>query len=216
MLIRLIHKCLDLVFPNSCFECGAEGGYLCPKCAIKISGEQNFSKNGSLIIYSAADYKNPAVKKLIWRFKYRRCREAGNVLASLITNNISVLKSLSKEKSVFLPIPISKNKLRERGYNQSALIASALSTRIGVASAENILYKKFSTLSQVETKTKKQRMENLKNSFAICETAENYDKNNLIILIDDIITTGATLNEAAKTLRKAGFKKIIAVTAARG
>ena len=139
------------------------------------------------------------------------------MLAEIIFQNINFHKlAENPAKTILIPIPLSKKRLRRRGYNQAALIANELSSKTGIPCREDILYKKLHTLSQVETKTKKERMLNLKDSFGVRLPEKILRPEPTILLIDDIITTGATLNEAAKTLKSAGFKKVIGIVVAKG
>jgi ComF family protein len=113
------------------------------------------------------------------------------------------------------PIPISKTRLKERGYNQTLLLAKALvhlDNNQNFKLEENILLKIKETLHQARLKNKKARLENLLGTFEVINIEKIQNRN--IILIDDVVTTGATLTEAKKVLRKAGAKKIIAFSIA--
>lgn len=108
---------------------------------------------------------------------------------------------------ILVPIPISKSRLRERGYNQSELIAKNLS---GFVVETKILIKIKDTPRQARIENRQTRMQNVLGSFAV-QNAELIQNRN-IILIDDVATTGATLKEARKVLKNAGARKIIAFT----
>jgi ComF family protein len=115
---------------------------------------------------------------------------------------------------LLIPIPISKKRYRERGYNQSLLVCKEL-IRIDKENFDlesSVLIKNKETEHQARIKNRNERLKNIIGSF---ETKnENKIKNRNIILIDDITTTGATLNEAKKILKESGAKKIIAFTVA--
>ena len=113
---------------------------------------------------------------------------------------------------VIIPIPLSPKRLRQRGYNQSELIGHFLSDRLSVRMKADILIKIKDTPSQVEIKDRKERLKNLQGAFAVKNPEEIKDK--IVILVDDIITTGATLNEAKKVLKQAGAGKVFGVAAA--
>lgn len=230
MITKLIHKwtnkLLDIIFPITCFGCGRKSGYLCENCIRKISpspcgiyGLPETKIDGCAQIFAACSYENPAVKKLLWHLKYRGKYKLAEILAEIIFQNIKLFAvpqlGNGVSKYILIPIPLSKKRQKQRDYNQAELIAKALSLKTGVPVRNDILYKKYDTLSQVETKTKKERMENLKNSFGANLGDLVAVSHFTIILIDDIITTGATLNEAAKTLKSAGFEKIIGIAAAK-
>lgn len=217
MITKLIHKCLSILFPVFCFNCGKENYYLCDSCKEKIlTSREELKIKYCFQILIASNYENPVVKKIIWHFKYRGAYMLASTLADILLANITHLNSFNKTNCLIIPVPISKKKLRQRGYNQSELLAKSLSLKTEIPCAAGILYKKFHTRSQVEIKAKEIRKLNLKNSFACLSETEAKNKEKTIILLDDIITTGATMEEAAKTLKKAGFKKIIAVAAAHG
>jgi len=217
MITKLIHKCFSILFPVFCFGCGKENYYLCGPCKEKIfTGRKELKIKYCFQVLIASNYENPIIKKMIWHFKYRGAYGLSDTLADILLINTPLLNSLVKTNCLIIPVPISKKKLRQRGYNQSKLLAESLSLKTGIPCAARILYKKFHTRSQVEMKTKETRKLNLKNSFACSDETETKNKEKTIILLDDIITTGATMEEAAKTLKKAGFKKIISVAAAHG
>jgi ComF family protein len=222
-MLKLIHTVLNLIFPQKCVGCGNNDEKLiCEKCErsiLKISITDKIKENlcchlDNLIV--AADYKNPAIKKAIWLLKYRGIKSIAEVLANFLHKQLDE-KNIKVEgfetTKIIIPIPISQKKLKERGYNQSELIASALSRKLNFKIYSAILYKKRHTLSQVETKNRKERLKNLKNSFAVQNAGEL--KNASVLLIDDIVTTGATLNEAAKTLKQNGAKRITGIVVAK-
>jgi ComF family protein len=124
--------------------------------------------------------------------------------------------------AILIPIPLSPERYRERGFNQAELICRELikinHLRHGVDMQlqKNILIKPKETEHQARIKDRQERLKNISGSFAIKSNPQNLalTKNGNIILIDDITTTGATLNEARKTLKQAGARKIIAFTIA--
>lgn len=216
MITRFIHSFLDLFFPVFCFGCGKEKHYICENCRRKIIPQEKFLKTKYCSeIYSASRYNNPVIKNVVRNFKYKGVKGASRDLALIIFQNINYFSIKNKKSHILIPVPISRKKLNQRGYNQSLILAKEISKIAEIPLVENILIKKFHTLSQVEAKTKKERRLNLKGSFAVVNAAPGL-KNNTIILVDDIITTGETMNEAAKTLKKAGFTDIIGITIARG
>jgi ComF family protein len=123
---------------------------------------------------------------------------------------------------VLIPIPLSPKRLHERGFNQSQLICEEiikLNTRqqnLKIKLEKDILIKPKDTEHQAQIKDRRARLKNISGSFAIRNTKENLEKlkGKNIILIDDILTTGATLTEARKILKQAGTRKIIAFTVA--
>ena len=159
-------------------------------------------------------HKNKLSRKAIWSIKYGKNKKIiekfSNLLYEFIIENISDDISLSSfDNPLLMPIPMHKNNLKERGYNQSELIVEKI-FEIDRGKNFNIsldtLVKIRQTPHQSELKNKADRLKNLKNCFHI-ENQKARDRN--IVLIDDVITTGTTMDEAVKTLKNAGAKKVI-------
>ena len=205
---------LNIIFPQKCFVCGAKNKILCEKCLMKIDYPSLPESNK---IFAATDYNDEFAKKAIWLLKYRGVKLLAEPLAELICRRLppSVKYSISDALNwVIIPIPLSKKRLKQRGYNQTELIARYLSNKMSVKTKTGVLYKLKDTPSQVSIKDREKRMNNLKDSFGI-KNAEAINGKN-IILIDDVSTTGATIRETRKILRRAGAKKVIAMVVARG
>ncbi|OHA12904.1 MAG: hypothetical protein A2909_02180 [Candidatus Tagabacteria bacterium RIFCSPLOWO2_01_FULL_39_11] len=215
---RLIHTALDLIFPQKCAGCGLNRQLICEKCEQIILSEPpprdyRWNKNNFNNLLIAANYKNSAIKKAIWMLKYRGVKKFAVPLADLIFKRHSKTIQNIQPTILIVPIPLSKKRLRERGYNQAELIAAELARKLCFPVYADILYKGYHTPSQVEIKNRKERLKNLESSFA-CRNAEEL-KNATVLLIDDIVTTGATLNEASKILKQNGAKKVIAMVVAK-
>lgn len=228
---------LDLLFPRFCFGCQREGTYLCQDCKATLEIlEYSYclcSKNPCLLswpgkcqrcshkkisgLYSALSYQeNPLVKVLIHNFKYPPyIKELSKTLTSLIINHLVLLEKNCpgiSEESVLIPIPLDKRRLKERGFNQSEEIAKNLSETLKIPLISNNLTKIKKTLPQVEL-SKKEREKNIKNAFALKNPAEI--KRKKILLVDDVYTTGSTMEEASQLLRKAGAKEVWGIVIAR-
>ncbi len=108
------------------------------------------------------------------------------------------------------PVPLTKKGLRERGFNQSLLLARVISKEIKVPLLMDILYKKKDTPPQIGLSSK-ERLSNLKNAFEVKENIEGHR----LLLVDDVITTGATVTECSRELLKAGAKEVIVIALAR-
>ena len=196
---------LNFLFPQKCLGCGKENVVFCPDCLARIDYPTLLNKNN---ILAATDYNDILAQKAIWLLKYRGLKQIAEPLAELIRQR--TLEKIKIKNPVFIPIPLSSKRLKERGFNQSELIAKYLSDTV----ITNVLYKKIHTESQVLVKDREKRLNNIKNSFEIKNPELIKDKN--IILIDDVSTTGATITEAKKVLREAGAKNIVALVVARG
>lgn len=216
-LIHIFKEFLGLIFPSKCLGCGIKNKILCGDCLAKFPDIFTSTRPW---IFSATSYQDEIVKKAIWLFKYKRLKILAEPLAELIYQRfketrfpLASLVAGSKPNCVIIPIPLSKKRFRQRGYNQSELIAQFLSDKMSIRMTGNVLYKTKETISQVEIKDREKRLKNLEGAFEIKNSETIKDKN--IILVDDIVTTGATLSEAKKVLLQAGAKKIIGITLAQ-
>ncbi len=159
-------------------------------------------------------YKNKLSRKTIGAIKYSRNQKIiekfSSLLYEFILENVADEIAFSNfNNPLLIPIPMHKNNLKERGYNQSELIAKEI---FKIDEGKNFeisfdaLLKIKETLHQSKLKNRNRRLKNLKDCFY---ANKELVKNRNIILIDDVITTGATMNEASKALYEAGAKKVI-------
>ena len=149
-------------------------------------------------------------KELIHRFKYGKKiplgRRLGQRLGETIIGNPDFLESDS-----LVPVPLHKSRYRERGFNQSEVVAEEVSKTSGVSVLKNVLKRKKNTKDQTNL-SPQQREENVRGAFVV--TAPEMVSGKRIILVDDVITTGATLSECARMLRQAGAERILGMTIA--
>ncbi len=213
-LIHIFKAFLDILFPQKCLGCGAGKTPLCNACLAEFPP---LYLPDNRKIFAATSYEDENVKKAIRLFKYHGVKTLAEPLAALIferTKN-AISKFIGKpEQALIIPIPLSPIKLRQRGYNQSELIGKSLSDKLSVKMRSDVLYKIKETPSQVEIKDRKKRLKNLEGAFAV-KNPEKI-KNKTIILVDDVITTGTTMNEARRTLTQAGAKQVIGIAVAKG
>ena len=212
-----LNTILDIIFPVKCISCGYAGVDLCLVCTSNFPPAE---RENAKWVFSLFDYRHPPLKKALWLLKYRGKKRLANIFAEImygkILEELSDLAIMQNFRDVIIiPIPLSALGLRERGYNQAELIAKKLSEldgNINFKIEKHILIKNKETKHQARIKNRNERLRNLSGAFAVKN--ELLIKNRNIILIDDITTTGATLNEAKKILKKAGTRKIIAFTVA--
>lgn len=218
-LIHIFKGFLDFLFPQKCLNCGIRGVIICDKCLMSFPSPLILNVPNNRSTFAATSYDDEIVKKIIWLLKYKGVRTLAKPLADLIYHRLKtelweVELPTNMNSCVIIPVPLSRKRLKERGYNQAELIARSLSDKMSVRFLPDVLYKKKDTVSQVEIKDRKKRLENVKGVFAV-KNPEAV-KNKIVILIDDVITTGATLNEASHILKQAGAKKVVGVVVARG
>lgn len=211
----------SLLFPKFCFGCQKEGNYLCQDCKSildVLSFHQFFKTEDIDDLYFSTGYKNPLLKDLIKKFKYQPfIKELSLPLSSLIIDHFQLLDNpplFYKENLdfVLIPIPLEKRRLKWRGFNQAQELAKHLSEFLNIPLVCDALIKEQKTLPQVKL-SDEERRKNISGSFS-CKNQEKILEKK-ILLIDDIYTTGSTMKESAKVLKKSGAKKIIGITIAR-
>ncbi len=167
---------------------------------------------------SIVNYKNKLVKKAIWSLKFKNNQALAKLFAEIIYDNLveelSNLKlTVNFDQPILVTVPLSRQRQRERGYNQVDLIAKIIAQidqNNFLEYRENILRKVRDTQAQSQTKNKVERLKNLKGCFKVI--IPEIIKNRNLILLDDVTTTGATLTEVVRTLKLARPKKILCVT----
>ncbi len=173
-------------------------------------------------LYFALPYKERALtKKLIHQFKYKPYTKAlAKPLASLLIEHFIITGKNTDEiwqNSVLVPVPLDKTKLKNRGYNQSEELAKELSKVLKVPVFSDVLTKIKQTSPQMELK-KEEREKNLAGAFAIKNCAPSgvaQFSGKKVFLVDDVYTTGSTINECARVLRDAGAKSVWGICIAR-
>lgn len=180
--------------------------------------------------FAALNYKG-VLKKIIYQFKYSPyLTDLQTVLGDLFYEQLiedeEFMKIVQKD-IVLIPIPLSKEKLRKRGYNHAEILAKNLGKRFGL-SVQNMLKRTKETKPQYGLK-REERAENIKNAFAISASkTKQFNKNmnkiaasqaprndKIALFVDDIVTTGSTLVEAANVLKRNGFEKVYGVILAQ-
>jgi ComF family protein len=192
---------IDFIFPKKCLECGREGKYICETCIRKVRPGGWITLN-EIKVYSIWKYEG-VVKKAIIALKYKFATEVAKELINYVT--------LRPSKKLLVPIPSHWLKENLRGFNQSALLGEKLALKMGWEFAPKLLVKRRSTVSQVGLK-KEARRQNLLDAFSLNSPDQ---VPNSVVLFDDVYTTGSTLEEAIKILKRAGIKKIWCLTVAR-
>lgn len=222
----------DCFFPVECLLCGQGDTLLCPSCFRKIpfspenlclmcgASADNFGlclsckKSSDLDgIFTMWRYSQPEVKKIIESYKFNFVEELANFFACGLMNKLFCCVLLTElTQLVFLPIPLARKRYLERGFNQSQLIVQALNDIMPIEFYNDIL-KRIKNTKQQAKLNKQDRLVNVEDAF-FCSALEIKNKN--IVLIDDVFTSGATCQAAAKVLKDAGSGKVFALTIAHG
>jgi ComF family protein len=225
---QLKGKAVDFLFPPHCFGCGREGDFLCDLCrhALPRLLPPLCAKCGRPLVQ---DERCPACQKwhleisgirspflfegvmrqAILQFKYRNFKALALPLARLLAEYLAV-KPLPAENIV--PVPLHRRRLRGRGYNQSALLAWELGKLTNLTVVEDTLLRLRDTPAQVKAPSAEIRRNNVAGVFA-CRDRKLEGKQ--LLLIDDVCTTGATLDSCAIALNRAGAGSVWGLTLAR-
>lgn len=227
---------LDLLFPIRCTGCGRESLHLCSFCRAAVprvlpgcivcarlaprrdripAGRTCEPCQRASSIYaflSPYRYDTPEIRELIHNLKYQRVRSIADILGELLADFLKSQGVKFLEDTILLPLPLYPGRERVRGFNQSALIAAVLGIRIGIPVRESVLVKVRKSRPQIEL-SGGERRRNVAGSFAVRKREAIQERS--VILLDDVKTTGATLEEAARVLKESGVKKVWAITVAR-
>ena len=212
---------MDLVFPPTCVICGKiEPKWICNKCSYLLRKETeaecgcvefvDCQENFSELLYLFS-YKG-VIRDLILKFKFQSCPYISKIFVNFLLKNEKIFQKIKKYDTI-IPVPISKERKLERGYNQSLVFARELCKYLeNVEIVDNCLYKTKNTVPQ-STLSKQEREENIKNAYELKN--KQIIRNKKILLIDDIYTTGNTVNECAKILKDGNPKNIGVLTIAK-
>ena len=202
-----------------CLICGKPTkNTLCKKCEKSLerqaivgiddyssNTEKEFDKHMYLYQYDGM------IRNLILRYKFQERTYLYKIFVKNLKNNKKIYLFL-KKYDIIIPVPISKKRMKQRGYNQSALLAKEISKNFNIQYNEKCLLKNRNIQPQ-SLLTKEERIKNVENVYSV----KNQEKiiNKKILLIDDIYTTGSTVNECSRILKQAGGKNIGILTIAK-
>jgi ComF family protein len=192
----------------------------CPYCKSFFEGE-NFAAEHQCVCLSRVEHRkilavrslgtfDDFYQKLIHRFKYDKKVPIGRKLANSMGKEVAKTEGFG-DIDLIVPVPLHPARQRERGFNQSEILAEGISKATGIPLAEGVLKRKKNTKDQTYLNAQ-QRAENVRGAFLVKEPYRIEGKR--VILVDDVMTTGATLNECATTLRNCGAEDIFAATLA--
>ena len=214
---KLTKKLESIVFPPCCAICGKLNSKKCCKdCEKRINSQLNLNIENKAGYYFERHmylfkYKNE-IRNLILDYKFRDKSYLYELFAKIITKNEKICGILEKY-DIIIPVPIHKKRKKQRGYNQSELVARQISKNIAKLQLENKAFIKIKNNKPQSTLNKKQRKQNVKNVYKLENKGKIENKN--IVLFDDIYTTGNTANEIAKILKQNGANKILVLTIAK-
>lgn len=223
---------LDTLFPITCITCQTEGSLICVVCKLKLSKVENqnciackkptpfglthqhcLTPHGAEGLISFYNYKDEKVAKIIITGKYYFIPKTFEILGKIISEKIKKdFPNILENKNLILSaVPLHSSRKRWRGFNQAEVLCQAISTELNIPFMETLLRHKI-TRTQKDLK-KEQRVQNVSQAFKFKPKAEILNKT--VLLVDDVTTTGATLLEAAKVLKRNYAKKVYCLTVAR-
>lgn len=214
----------DSEIPRFCDECWSDfsplRGPICPSCGRPFGSPETLIESPEYECLScrkapphydqalAAGLFEGPLREAIHIYKYRPLRSLGKYLSHWMAGQVRMTVPLD----VAMPVPLHKKRLRLRGFNQSLLLAHGVSERFMIPLNYDNLIRSRDTRPQVEL-SGSERAENVRGAFSLLRPAEVCEKK--ILLIDDVFTTGATMNECAKVLKDAGAATVTVLTLAR-
>ncbi len=234
---------IDWIFPVECIICGKPEYWICEDCLSLVEFKpvnscpfcHCFSLFGLTCkkckkekflrgIFCYNSYRNSILKKIIHVYKYNFLKKLSENLAEMMRVSLENIKSgqalgvlpkIISEDTFYFFVPLHKIRLRERGFNQSALLLEELINKRVISSDKpgSGLIRKRYTIPQAKIKNEKERINNLGQAF---DYSGKSLKNKTVILIDDVSTTGTTLNECARVLKESGAKNIYGLVIVRG
>ena len=200
---------IEWLFPKKCFGCGKGDKYLCSLCENKLEkGLLIVKKEFEGIIYL---YKyDGLVKKIVEKIKYEFVSDAIKEMAELMAKKLildypNIVKHWQKEKYTLIAIPLYKNRENWRGFNQSEKVVESLSKVLNLSFDNEILFRNLKSKNQATIKDRQLRRKNINNVFIISDKKEIPKK---VILVDDVITSGATMTAALRTLKSSGVQSL--------
>lgn len=235
--ITLVQWFLDCIFPKECLACKHEGSYWCSQCqsrayiryAPRCFGCSKTNEASGLCsdcqpryafdgIRIAADYEEEVVGSLIRTFKYKFVKSLSSDLSMFIKKEIEIFLKKSHDgynidqnffSAVVMGVPLSQQRRRWREFNQAELLAAQIADYCNLE-FDNTLLRRQHRKPQVKLNSS-ERLNNLIGSFYLTGNAPS-----IVILVDDVVTTGATLHEAARALKQVGTAEVWAFVVAKG
>lgn len=223
----LVELFLNALFPPVCASCKSEGDFLCARClgALakrrigRVSPRARVSEFENLkgVVYALDYAKNPQIRAAIQQFKYKFTEELARPFAKLVAEKVGELGMAKRRRLVLVPVPLHAKRLRERGFNQAEVIARAMQAEWpqGLCEVENLLLRPKETKQQAKL-GRGDRHRNLKDAFIMNKkVVHKATPENLYFVVDDVCTTGSTLDSCAKVLRECGIGPVYGLVIAR-
>ncbi len=215
-MIKFFDYILSLIYPPKCVFCGTviDKSDICEECEKTLpftKGDSIYQKFPFVDKCISPLYYKDYVRRAVLRFKFAGCscysRRLGGIMSECAENNLDC-----GSIDMVSCIPLSRKRMHDRGYNQAELLAKEISKKVGVEYLPTLKKIRHNT-AQSTIKDSKQRAANVIGAYRVIDAEEV--KGKYILLVDDVVTTGSTVSECARILKKSGAKAVYCVTLAR-
>ena len=215
-MIKIFDYILSLIYPPKCVFCGMviDKSDICAECEKTLpftKGDSIYQKFPFVDKCISPLYYKDYVRRAVLRFKFAGCscysRRLGSIMSECAENNLDC-----GSIDMVSCIPLSRKRMHNRGYNQAELLAKEISKKVGVEYLPTLKKIRHNT-AQSTIKDSKQRAANVIGAYRVIDAEEV--KGKYILLVDDVVTTGSTVSECARILKKSGAKAVYCVTLAR-
>ena len=215
-MIKIFDYILSLIYPPKCVFCGTviDKSDICEECEKTLpftKGDSIYQKFPFVDKCISPLYYKDYVRRAVLRFKFAGCscysRRLGRIMSECAENNLDC-----GSIDMVSCIPLSRKRMHDRGYNQAELLAKEISKKVGVEYLPTLKKIRHNT-AQSTIKDSKQRAANVIGAYRVIDAEEV--KGKYILLVDDVVTTGSTVSECARILKKSGAKAVYCVTLAR-
>lgn len=219
---------LDFIFPQRCVGCGREGNFICSSCRRSLPRVMSplcprcgKPQSSGMLCSTCVGWQaeidgirspfrfDGVMRQAIHQLKYKNLRALAGTLSGFLSDYLAT-DPIPGE--VLVPVPLHTKRLRERGYNQSILLARETGKLTGLLVVDDCLIRERHALPQARTSNVKERRDNVVGAFACCDRRLQGKQ---VLLIDDVSTSGATLDACATTLKKAGASSVWGLVLAR-
>jgi ComF family protein len=218
---------LNLLFPQRCLGCGREGELICSSCQLSLPKlvpplcpKCGRPQSSGIVCPDCVSWKahidgirspfrfEGLARQAVHQLKYKNLRSLAQTLADLMSQ---YLAQNPMPADVIMPVPLHPRRLKERGYNQSALLAFFLAKSLGLPLDENCLARHKFLVPQARTQSVIERRRNVEEAFS----CKNLAAGKQVLLVDDVCTSGATLDACAEVMKKSGVETVWALVFAR-
>jgi len=229
---KLGRSVLDFLLPLRCPGCGKTGTWFCEECRAKLRLVENFTcvicgksaiggfthptcrqKYSLDRLLCVFQYEGPIKKAIAW-LKYKDVTGLARVLSDLMVEELQKLGVEFGSQAIIIPVPLHWKRAWKRGFNQAELLARCLGQAFGLEVRTDLLRRIRDTEPQTRRK-RDQRRRNVSGAFAVPSSKRKEVEGQDFLLVDDVCTTGATLNACANALKRAGARYVWGLTLAR-